>query len=250
VLELRYSLPGTPGQLDLPEFPEEPAVQKVYLCAYLPDQDVLVAHRGPWSDEQHPDVLALVSRRRYGHDGELIQWVTEGVAAAEKSAQQFAVGQAHLHVYSALRPQPAPDGTLRLRTMPRTLFHALVVLAVAVAGLPLFRRALRWQLILLLALVAAVVLLGVFLPDLSHTLLGGVFPIALVLVVVIWLIGHASQLPLGRRRAGGRAPATVSSPFEANASPPPETSTPPPPASAPAESGTDAAQEGGARDVE
>jgi hypothetical protein len=250
VLELRYSLPGTPGQLDLPEFPEEPAVQKVYLCAYLPEQDVLVAHRGPWSDEQHPDVLALLSRRRYPHDAELIQWVTEGVAAAEQSAQQFAVGQAHLHVYSALRPQPAPDGSLQLRTMRRTVFQALVVLGVAVAGLPLFRRAVRWQLILLLAILAAVVLVGVFLPDLSHTLIGGVFPIALMLVVVIWLIGHASRLPLGRRRAGGSRLAAPNSPFEASASPPPEPSPPPPPASAPATADTDAAREGGPRDVQ
>ena len=41
ILELRYSIKGTPRQLDLPFLPDDPAVQKVYLCAYLPEKQVL-----------------------------------------------------------------------------------------------------------------------------------------------------------------------------------------------------------------
>ena len=52
VLELRYSTQGTPRQMDLPTLPDEPAIQKVYLCTYLPEKQVLLASSGPWSDEQ------------------------------------------------------------------------------------------------------------------------------------------------------------------------------------------------------
>ena len=51
LLELRYTLPGDGSRLDLPAFPEEPAVVKAYLCVYLPETRTLLGVRGPWTEE-------------------------------------------------------------------------------------------------------------------------------------------------------------------------------------------------------
>ncbi len=207
VLELRYSMSGTPAQLDLPSFPDDSAVQRVYLCVYLPEKQVLLGSCGPWSDESPSGLLPLLFPLPLPatDDGELLESVTEGNPAALSSAQTFPTGQSTLHVYSALRPLPAPDGSLRLTTINRTVLHALVILAVAVIALPLFRRSVRAQIILLLSLAGLVLLLGVFLPEFARALLAGVLPTAMAVVIVIWLIGHASRLPWTRRRP--RAPA-------------------------------------------
>jgi hypothetical protein len=214
VLELRYSIAGTPAQLDLPFFPDDPAVQRVYVCAYLPEQVVLLSSGGPWSDEQRSDESPISFGRRTLSDQDLIQWVAEGNTAAASSAQTFPIGKSHLHVYSTLRPRQAPEGSLQLSTMNRNWFHALVILVVAVAGVPLFRRSWRLQLVLLLLIVAAVLLIGVFVPELARTLFDGVFPIALVILVIIWLIGHASNLRWSRREIATSFAATqATSPF-------------------------------------
>ncbi len=51
VLELRYTLEGDGSRLDLPDFPQEPAVVKAYLCVYLPETRTLLGVRGPWNEE-------------------------------------------------------------------------------------------------------------------------------------------------------------------------------------------------------
>ena len=52
LLELRYTLPGVGARVDLPAFPEEPAVQKVYVSVFLPEEQALLGYHGPWTDEQ------------------------------------------------------------------------------------------------------------------------------------------------------------------------------------------------------
>lgn len=217
VLELRYSIEGAPDQLDLPSFPDDPAVQKVLLCAYLPEQDVLLASRGPWSDEQQDHAVPVPMRWLDADDLSLVQWVTEGSPGAYNSVQTFPTGKSHLHVYSALRPPAAPEGSLHLSTMNNHLFQGLVILVVAIAGLPLFRRSMRWQIILLLLTVAGVLLIGVFVPEFSRTLLTGVFLQAVGVVIIIWLIGHVSRLHWSRAATAVAASAVAASPFHAQA---------------------------------
>ena len=115
VLELRYSIKGTPSQLDLPWLPDDPAVQKVYLCAYLPEKQVLLASSGPWSDERGGTGFSLFEPADIQGDGELIDWVTESNQPAANSAQTFPIGKSQLFIYSTLRPQEAPDGSLHLQ---------------------------------------------------------------------------------------------------------------------------------------
>ncbi len=153
VLELRYRPSGTPDQLDLPWLPDEPAVQKVYLCTYLPEKQVLLASAGSWTDELSgtgPLELRL-SPASPADEARLINEITE-----DNPSCKFGTHLSHRQVAAVhllhLRPEDAPDGSLQLRTMDRKLFNGLVVVIIAVAGLPLFRGSLRLQLALLLML--------------------------------------------------------------------------------------------------
>ena len=61
LLEIRYTTPGDPHQIDLPLFIDEPAVQKVYLCVYLPFERALLQKSGDWTDEavdEHTNSIA------------------------------------------------------------------------------------------------------------------------------------------------------------------------------------------------
>jgi hypothetical protein len=51
VLDLRYTTTNSETRFELPEFPDEPAVQQVFLCAYLPQEQVLLGAQGPWNEE-------------------------------------------------------------------------------------------------------------------------------------------------------------------------------------------------------
>jgi hypothetical protein len=193
LLELRYSVPGSPARLDLPSFPDDPAVQKVYLCGYVPEKLAILGGRGPWSAERggdHNGFRPVVTRQ---NDRDLIGWVAEGLVAGANAARTFPTGKSQLLVYSTLRPDPPPDGSLRLVTMDRRLFNGLVLFLVAAMGLPLLRSSLRNQLLLLLLITAVVLLLGVFTPELTRNLLEGIFPVAIVLVVLLWTAGHISR---------------------------------------------------------
>ena len=213
LLELRYTVPGGPAQLDLPAFPEDPAVQKVMLCAYVPETSVLLSRSGPWSNEREEIVFSGVGINGRVDDDGLINWVTEdpeggrnpavaeGLANGAKSVRTFPIGKSQLYVYSTLRPQDAPAGSLHLATMNRRLFQAIVIVVMALVGLPLYGRSLRLQLSLLLAAAILLLLIGVFVPELAKTVLGSVFPVAVLVLLLVWFIGHVNKLRKWRIRA-------------------------------------------------
>ncbi len=209
VLELRYSIKGTPDQLDLPSFPDDPAVQRVVVCCYLPEKRVLLSSAGPWTDERPGTGLAIFDQGVTRSDEELIEEVTGANTSAINSAKTFPIGKAQRFVYSTLRPEVAPDGSLRLQTMDRRMFDGTLVILVALVGLPLFRRSLRLQLALLLSITAVLLLIGVFAPELARSIFDSIFPAAIALLVLLWLIGHISKM---RWRRVDR-PAAASSPF-------------------------------------
>ncbi len=204
VLELRYSIKGTPARLDLPFLPDDPAVQKVCLCVYLPDKQVLLASSGTWSDERGETAFSMFDPRNIQEDTELLNWVTDHNRPAANSAKTFPIGKSQLFVYSTLRPEEAPSGSLHLKTMNRRWFNGVIVVAIALLGLPLFRKSPHLQLALLLLITATLLLLGVFMPELARSVFSSIFPVAIVLLGLIWLFGYATKL---RWR---REPATVS----------------------------------------
>ena len=109
VLELRYRLPGDGRQLDLPAFPENPAVVKTYLAVYLPETRRLLGVRGPWTQEfcwELGPSWHWQPSPNINPDAR-IGWVREGVDVPGRSGDDFQTDGV-LYEYSTLRPVAKP----------------------------------------------------------------------------------------------------------------------------------------------
>lgn len=231
LIELRFTLPGNQLSLELPQFPEDPAVQQVYLSAWLPDEQRLLGVRGDWTDEQHPGIFDEPYQGGPQSDDELINWVREGTGAAGGTMEPFATDGLR-QLFSALRPEPATAGALSLIAIHKYLLYSLVVLAVGAVGLVLTIRPIGQRLWWLAGLVVAVVLAAVFAPTAANAVLGDVFYASLGLVLLVWLVRFLVwAIPkltawIGSRPA--RAAAVATAAIAAATIPPPPPSTPPP----------------------
>lgn len=185
LLELRYTQPGGPRELALPEFPEEPAVQKVYLAAYLPKEWTYLGSTGPWTDE-----LRWYVGQTRGHlqttqdDNSLIHWVTEGMNVESNLLNSFPT-DGQMLLFSTIRPQAGDS--LRLWTMRENVLISLLLLGIVAAGLLLLRRPILDRLAALCSLVVAIMLCGVFAPSFSYQLLDWKLMTAVVVVLLVWL---------------------------------------------------------------
>lgn len=244
LLELRYTLPEFAGRLDLPEFPADsavqtaPAVQKLYLCAYLPEEWSFLGSSGPWTDEliwTWRDAWHARAVPRRG-DGELVAWVTEATEGITLPPNTNLLASfptdGRLYTFSTMRPGPAPGGSLRLTTMKEQRFKLLVFLLVAAGGVLLLRAAAGRRILAVGALLAALVLAGVFAPTLSRQLLSLPLFAAVAAVAVLWGARFAAGAWSRINMAGASAPAEAASPFAAASaavpSPPPAGEPPPP----------------------
>ena len=232
LIELRFTLPNTGASyLPMPEFPDDPAVQKVHLAAYLPDEQRLLGVRGYWTDEQHPGIFDEPYHSGPQSDDELVNWVREGTGAAGVTMEPFATDGTR-HLFSALRPEPATAGALRLIAVHKYVLYSLIFLGVGAVGTALTMRPIGQRLWWLGGLIVAVVLAAVFAPTLASAVLGDVFFASLGLVLLVWLVRFlAWAIPkfidwLGTRPA--RAAAVATAAIAAATIPPPPPSTPPP----------------------
>ena len=118
LLELRYTVPSDAARFDLPEFPDEPAAQKVFLCAYLPQEQAVLGARGPWSVVQGWSHQGAYYSKEHvqGDDAPFIAWVSQGISLAGSPTQTLQT-DGRLHVYSALRPGAEPADALTLVTL-------------------------------------------------------------------------------------------------------------------------------------
>ena len=175
LLELRYTLAKGGSRVDLPTFTDEPAVQKVYISAFLPQELDLLGHTGPWTDEE-----------RWQHnDGELVNWVRDDVSVAGNPADTFHVDGQSL-IFSTLRPESGAMGGLRLNTLNGNWLQFLVFAGVLGTGLLLMRRPLTDRAAALAALLIVLLLVGVFLPTFSKLLLAGGLWLAMGLTGLVW----------------------------------------------------------------
>ena len=189
LLELRYTISGDYGRLDFPEFPERPAMQKVYLCAYLPNELALLGAQGPWTSDygqQWKRVLHGGSFRTPG-DAELVNWVLAGIPVESNPLSDFQT-QGKLYTFSTLRPEDPPDGSLRLTVFREDALHALVFFAVAVPGVVLVTLRL-WVRLFAVGLVSiSLVASGIFLPTFSLQTFDWSLVVAFVMVLALWLL--------------------------------------------------------------
>ena len=105
LLELRYTTSGNGSRLTYPGFPDEPAVQKVNLLAYVPQERSLLGHAGPWTDELiwvRGNLATQQPVPRVNAD-ELLRQLTQGINLAGNPAEEFPVDGRPL-LFSTLRP--------------------------------------------------------------------------------------------------------------------------------------------------
>jgi hypothetical protein len=238
LLELRYTIPERSWRLDVPEFPgaggqadQRPAVQKVYLCAYVPEEQTLLGAGGPWNDELlwRDDQWLHERPQPRQTDAQLVHWVQEGMNVASTSDTFQTDGQ--MYLFSTLAPEPPPDGSLKLWTLDEDWFRSLVFLVLLVLGVALVRRPLAQKLAAVAAAVIAVVLIGTYWPIFSRQVMDGALVAAVVIVGLVWLLWHLlfarpawlDRVFATRRVVFEPAPASAAageSPFSEPASPP------------------------------
>jgi hypothetical protein len=207
LVELRYRLPGDGRRLDLPVFPQEPAVVKAYLCVYLPENRTLLGVRGPWSEEfgWRPDGWRWRSVPMAGTPP-LPGWVQEGLPGVQGTAEDFPT-DGRLFVFSTLRPAKPPEGSLLTTTIHARWLDALVFGITLLLGLVLLPARLPVRALAVGAAVTGLVLAGVFLPTFSAQILGGVLAAAVFIVAVLWVAayvaGRGRRPPAMAAAAGG-----------------------------------------------
>jgi len=192
LLELRYTVTGGGLVLDGPTFPEEPAVQKVYLSVYMPEEWDYLGSRGPWTDELVWVLMGdgSLKPRATQTDADLMEkWLLEGWARLPGLQENFPTDGSH-YLFSALRPAAPPEGSLRLTAVRGT--YLAIGLFVVIAGLGValaFTRAA----VRLLAIGAGIVLLvlaAVFLPTFARQIAGGSMAAAVFVVLVLWALWY------------------------------------------------------------
>ncbi len=216
LLEIRYTIDRDPHQIDLPIFTDEPAVQKVYLCVYLPFERALLRQSGPWTDEavdEHSTSIAglfntnnpnsLVTRmfrRRSENVDQLLSWVHSGVNCDVSTSQKFEI-DGRPYVFSALRPEPAPNGSLHLRTINLKLLNVIVLGIIGLLGLALVRARLTTQLAGVMLVLAAFVAAGVFFPLITEHVFSEALLLTVGVTALTWLTSDAVRWFRGLRIA-------------------------------------------------
>ena len=225
LLELRYTVTGAGNRLEIPAFPEEPAVQKVYLAAYLPEEQAYLGATGRWTDELtwHAHGFGLVPQASHD-DGWLLDWVTVGLPVDRSGIESFQTDGRN-YLFSTLRPLPSPEGTLHPITVRNDWLKVVVLVLVVGIGAALTGTRLLRRVVAVGCFLVGLVLLGVFLPTLARQVVDGVLFAAVIVVLVVWVVWYfVMTLP---RRLRVRRPA---SPTPARSV---EAPSPPPPASGP-----------------
>ena len=217
IVEMRYTTPGTYNQLDLPVFPAQeglhtaPALQKVALTVYLPEETAVIDTEGAWTNEQ-ADWYAQLNRLpwRQQDDSELFDWVCEGVPFDQGRLRSFATdGTAYR--FTALRPAPPPEGSLVIRGIDRRLVDGGGIAILALLALAFARCRIGTKLTLLVIIALGLVGLGICLPTLAMQVIDQNLAIGLASVGVVWLVGSATR----RRRPKQSAAMPTASPTPA-----------------------------------
>jgi hypothetical protein len=231
LVELRYTVEGDQSRLDLPEFPEDPAVQQVYLAVYVPEEWKLLGIGGPWTDESSTTWIDRPFRDAGPDDATILNQLRSGIGGCESAGEGFPV-DGERYLFSALQPASAPAGSLKLTALHRNAVHVGVFLLVAVIGLVLTPQPAGVRLWWLAGLIVAMVLVAVFSPTLAQAVLAAPLYWAIALVLVVWLVrflvwfipGCVAWMSDSLRRAATAAAVAAVAATPAAATPPPRQS--------------------------
>jgi hypothetical protein len=184
LVEIRYLVPDSGLSISLPSFPDEAAVQKVYVSAFIPEEFSLLGYRGPWTDERAKE-SSWDSQGTRQSDAQLVQWVGEGINLTTSPIDTFPVDGKSL-IYSTLRPQPGDAGSLRLSAVSNNLLQGMIFAGVLGLGIAMVRRPAKDRVVAIAILLVALMLVGVFLPTLSTQVLYFGFWLAVFLMAILW----------------------------------------------------------------
>ncbi|MFV1967101.1 MAG: hypothetical protein ACC628_16865 [Pirellulaceae bacterium] len=219
VLELRYTIEGDYRRLDFPDFPSQPpvqskpAVQKVVLCAYLPEDMALLGFEGPWTPVAGNWFDQRVrGQRREGSDSLRVDWVTENIELHNDPRASFPT-DGDLYTFTTLQPEPPPDGSLRLIAVKAWQLSTFVFAALAVVGVLCIRSSAATKLAVLTLLIIALVLVGVFWPMFALRVIDARFFAALFLLLLVWLVSTACFRRSAAAATTAPTPPPVPSPF-------------------------------------
>ncbi|MBN1908403.1 MAG: hypothetical protein JW818_01575, partial [Pirellulales bacterium] len=195
LLELRYTMPGNGDELVLPKLgnkDDDPAVQKVFLCVYLPEQLALLDARGPWTDEIRWQFVEQMNCWEPGvapeHEPEkLLNWVA-GVSSSKSRAAGLIRddfnADGRCYVFSTLQP----SGPLQLAKVNENMLHGLVIGLLVLGGLLLLSTGLGGRIVALGVLATVLVLSGVFWPIFAHQILDGYLAAGVLIVLILWTV--------------------------------------------------------------
>lgn len=211
LLELRYTLPGDGRRIALPDFSGEmsaadarPAVQRVYVCVYLPPHKLLLARHGPWNEEFGWTLDPQWRWRPTCNDEHLVRWVCEPGPTPDSF-------QTDRQVYAFSALAPVADQPLRLALIGENAFVTTLLVAMVVLGLLLLPVRPVVRAIVLGSVVVLVVLGGLYWPIATRQVLDVRFAAAAVVVLVMWKVWQVMRRP--RPVAAPRASSEATTPL-------------------------------------
>lgn len=210
VVELRYTLDNVPRRLELPELTQQPAVQKAYLCVYLPENRRLLGAAGPWTEE-----FSWQFGKHFGwmptpadDIGHLVALVCGPSEATLAAARDFPT-DGRPYLFSTLRPTAGGEGALRLSTVDSRWLAAAVFIVAVVLGLLLLPAKTAERAFFIGLALVGLTLAGVFVPTFVAAVCDGVFLAALFVVLVLWSVAglcHKRRCPLASAAPPGHVP--------------------------------------------
>ncbi len=192
VLEIRYTIKDDGHRLTIPQFPDDPAMQKVYLNVFLPDELMLLGSRGPWTEEWTWQAKNLFRWEPLPEqsDETLAGWITEGIAVAATPPFQR---DGTMYVFSTLKPAPTPEGDLRLFIWHENSFSLLVFAVLLAVAFVWLGAPLPYKLLAVSVLVIAMVMTGVLAPTFAQQVISLPFIAGLFIVAIAWSTWYSYQ---------------------------------------------------------
>jgi len=222
LLELRYSQPFQKGQILIPTFPTEPAVQEMFVAVYVPNDHVLQRFRGTWTplfDMRANWEFMNFQRMTVWNNPSvenLIEQMMRATNTTASTSRPFATdGQAHL--FSTLQPGDSGEAILKVSTIKQSYFYGWVfgwlVLFVIVAT----PFSWHYRLAGIAIITVGMMILNIFNPMVGM-LIGSLerdFPAELTytvwLTITIWvLMSCISCVKKCSRKSGGHTPPDTS----------------------------------------
>lgn len=184
MVELRYTTPGDQKQIDLPAFPDAPAVQTAYLGVFLPKERTLLASNGPWTNEFALQTSAWKAEPQCNLDANaLMNWVKDGLNTSRATDFQT---DGVMYLYSALRPEDGAAGSLKLVALDERWWSAAVIVVLLCFGFLFLFSSVQKKVVAVAALTATVMAVGAFASTFASQLLNTSSVIGGLMVLVLW----------------------------------------------------------------